>query len=65
MLHIKLKKIAHASNMVTNVNPYTTPDPGGGVNRSKVYFFSTVMLHIKLKGMTNAVTCKQIFCLLT
>ena len=33
-------------------------DPRGGVNRSKLYFFSTVMLHIKLKGMTNAVTCK-------
>ena len=62
MLHIKLKKMAHASNMVANVNPWIPPDPGGGVNRSKVYFFSMVMLHIKLKGMTNAVICKQIFC---
>ena len=30
MLHIELKKIAHASNMVANVKPYIPPDPGGG-----------------------------------
>ena len=39
MLHIKLKKTAHASNMVSNVNPHIPPDHGGRVNRSKVYFF--------------------------
>ena len=38
-------------------------DPGVGSIGQKSTFFSTVMLHIKLKGMTNAVTCKQIFCL--
>ena len=33
---------------------------GGGV---KIPLFQNkVMLHIKLKGMTNAFTCKQIFC---
>ena len=57
MLHIKLK-IAHARNMVENVNPSIPPDPVVG---SIGLFFSAVMLHIKLKGMTNAVTCKQIF----
>ena len=41
--------------------PIYSPWPCGGVKRSKVYFFSTVMLHIKLNGMTNAVTCKQVF----
>ena len=40
-------------------------DPGGGVKRSKFNFYRTwVMLHIKLKGITNAATCKHIhvFC---
>ena len=35
MLHIKLKKIAHASNMVANVNPYIPPDPGVGSKDQK------------------------------
>ena len=48
--------------MVANVSPLIPPDPRGGVNRSKHNFFITFMLHIKLKGMTNAVTCKQILC---
>ena len=33
----------------------------GSIGR-KSTFLSTFLLHIKLKGMTNAVTCKQIFC---
>ena len=53
MLHIKLKKIAHASNMVANVNPQIPPDPGGGVDRSKVYFFQHGHVAYQIKGNGN------------
>ena len=50
MLHIKLKKIAHASNMVANASPKIPPDTGGGVNRSKVYFFQHGHVAYQIKG---------------
>ena len=45
--------------MVANIlsadrSPLT--DPGGGVKRSKLTFLDMIMLHIKLKGITNAAT---------
>ena len=45
--------------MFTHSSPLTLGVGSIGQNPT---FFITVMLHIKLKGMTNAVTCKQIFC---
>ena len=45
-----------------------TPHPttlGDMVKRSKLNFFRNIMLHIKLKGITNAATWSQIIYLQT
>ena len=42
---------------------YPDPDPGGGVKKLNFNICKNmVMLHIKLKGMTNAAACKHVFC---
>ena len=39
-----------------------SPDPGVWGQKVKIQLFQNmVMLHIKLKGMTNAATCKHIY----
>ena len=50
--------------MVENILPLDTlPDPFGWGQKVKIQLFQNmVMLHIKLKGVTNAATCKYIFC---
>ena len=56
MLHIELKGITGAAtcNMVANIMP-AAPDPGG--QKVKIQLFQNmVILHIKLKAITNAVT---------
>ena len=56
------------SNMLVNILPVDPHDPrggGGGGRCQKVklqLFQNMVMLHIKLKGITNAARCKHIFC---
>ena len=53
----QIKENYECSNMVANILPIDTPDPGDGVNRSKFNFFQNmVMLHIRLKRITNAAT---------
>ena len=37
-------------------------DPGGGVKIQLLFFQNMVMLHIKLKGISNEATWYQIFC---
>ena len=38
-------------------------DPRGWGQKVKIQLFQNmVMLHIKLKGITNTATCKHIFC---
>ena len=60
----QIKGNGACSNMVANILPATpTPNPGCWVKSSKFNFFQNmVLLHIKLKGITNAVTWKQLFC---
>ena len=62
----QLKGNDACSNMVANILPVVPspfPDPGDGV---KIPLFQNmVMLHIKLKGIRNAATCKHKFCLYT
>ena len=50
--------------MVENILPLDPlPDPFGWGQKVKIQLFQNmVMLHIRLKGMTNAATCKYIFC---
>ena len=51
----------HGSKKFACRPPY--PDPKGSGRKVKIQLFQNmVMLHIKLKGMTNAATCKHIFC---
>ena len=53
----QIKENHECSNMVANILPTDTPDPGDGVNRSKFNFFQNmVMLHIRLKRITNTAT---------
>ena len=48
----QIKENHKCSNMVANILPADTLDPGDGVNRSKFNFKNMVMLHINLKGIT-------------
>ena len=50
MLHIKLKKIAHASNMLANVDPYIPPDPGVGIIGQKSTSFQHGHAAYQIKG---------------
>ena len=53
----QMKENHECRNMVANILPTDTPDPGDRVNRSKFNFFQNmVMLHIRLKRITNAAT---------
>ena len=54
----QIKGNHECSNMVANILPAdpSLPDPGDGVKRSKFNLQNMVMLHIKLKGITNAAT---------
>ena len=58
----QIKDNHKSSSMVENVLPADPthpdlPDPGGGDKRSTFNFFqTTVMLHIKLKGIMNVAT---------
>ena len=59
ILHIKLNGITKCSNMVANILPADPPPPDPGVEVQKVkipLIKNMVMLHIKLKGIMNAVT---------
>ena len=49
--------------MVTNIlTVHPSPELGGGVKRPKFTHINMVMLHIRLKGMSNAATGKNLFC---
>ena len=48
--------------MILNSLPVNLTDPGGGQKVKILRFKKMVVSHIKLKGMTNAVTCKHIYC---
>ena len=48
--------------MILDSLPVNPTDPGGGQKVKILRFKNTVVSHIKLKGMTNAVKCKHIFC---
>ena len=50
MLHIKLKKIAHASNMLANVNPLIPPDPGVGTLGQKSTSYKQGHAAYQIKG---------------
>ena len=51
----QIKGNQKCSNMVANILPADPRDPGDVV---KIQFFQNMdMLHIKLKGITNAATC--------
>ena len=51
------------SNIVANIMPADPPSPR---QKIKIQLFqNNIMLHIKLKGNTNAATWSQIFCLQT
>ena len=52
MVRHRVKRITNAATLwQTFWRRHPLPDPGDGVNRSKVNFFQNmVMLHIKLKG---------------
>ena len=59
----RIKWNHECSNMVANILP-TDPLPDSGAWDQKVIFqlFQNMdMLHIKLKGMTHAAACQQIF----
>ena len=59
MLHIKLKGITGAAtcNMVANIMPADPPPPPPGGQKVKIQLFQNmVLLHIKLKAITNVVT---------
>ena len=60
----QIKENEACINMVANVLP-SDPRPWtlGVDQKVKIqHFQNMVMLHIKLKGMSNAATCKRIFC---
>ena len=64
----QIKDNHECSNMAANILPTDPPypHPRDGVSRSKFNFFQNmVMLHIKLKKITNAATWKQILSLQT
>ena len=61
MLHIHLKVIKHTIRLA-----YISLDPFDGAKRScNIFFFFSVMLHIKLRGKGPRTPCKQILCSFT
>ena len=53
----QIKENQECSNMVANIaRRPPPPDPGDGISRSNSTFSDMVMLHIKLKRITNAAT---------
>ena len=59
----KIKGNHECSNMVANILPAAPPPPSLG-SKDQIYLLQNmIMLHIKLKGIANAATCWQIFCL--
>ena len=59
---LQIKGNDACSNMVAKSLPVDSPSPTLR-GRVKIQLFQNmVMLHIKLKGMTNAAICKHIFC---
>ena len=55
MLYIKFIGITKCSDKVANVLP-AAPDPRGQKVKVQLFSQNNVMLHIKLKGITNALT---------
>ena len=64
----QIKDNHECSNMAANILPADPPTPTlgiGSVDQNITFFQNMVMLHIKLKRITNAATWKQIFSLQT
>ena len=62
----QIKENDACSNIVSNtfpVDPTPLPDPGVGSKGQNAFFLNMVTLYFKLKGITNAATCKHILCL--